>query len=503
MRKSLESGCEKMEWYKIEWLMEEPVIIGHENSGTEKYINGSTVRGVFVKEAAKNLKFSKDIIFYDAYLTDNNEKCIPTPAVFEIDKHEYKNIDDFGIKIFNKLEEDSNMISNPVKIKSDFILIQSDRNIREGIIKLKEKLHINIKEEDMFRYESIEKGQKFYSYVKINEESTKGLTKEFEKIFFENKIIKMGKSRTTGYGNVKIIKCEKEKKFNVIKKTETNLKIITLYFFTKAIFRDKKGDTTFSPNDELSEIFGKEKIKLADSFVNVEIFGGYNSHWGIELPKETGIKAGSIYRYEVSGVNIEELNAKIKLIEENGLGYFKERGFGVVIVNPDLNFDKLLKGRSECLNDISSVSNLFKIKEIEKMREQIEKEIKKVKLDKRVYNQVLYSKKNKLIKINSDVSNSKLFRLQEIISEYSSLSEKEQNFLEFNDIEKISLYGYNVQDFLKKFIIGKEKIIDVEELKGLENCDLRKVFSEMVNYEIRYRKAEGVKDEEGKMDNRV
>ena len=177
--------------------------------------------------------------------------------------------------------------------------------------------------------------------------------------------------------------------------------------------------------------------------------------------------------------------------------------FGVVIVNPDLNFDKLLKGRSECLNDISSVSNLFNIKEIEKMREQIEKEIKKVKLDKRVYNQVLYSKKNKLIKINSDVSNSKLFRLQEIISEYSSLSEKEQNFLEFNDIEKISLYGYNVQDFLKKFIIGKEKIIDVEELKGLENCDLRKVFSEMVNYEIRYRKAEGVKDEEGKMDNRV
>ena len=78
-----------------------------------------------------------------------------------------------------------------------------------------------------------------------------------------------------------------------------------------------------------------------------------------------------------------------------------------------------------------------------------------------------------------------------------------RNFLEFNDIEKISLYGYNVQDFLKKFIIGKEKIIDVEELKGLENCDLRKVFSEMVNYEIRYRKAEGVKDEEGKMDNRV
>ena len=484
-----------MKWYKIEFFTMEPLIIGHENSGTEKYINGSTIRGIFVKEALEKLKFSKDIIFYDAYLIEDGKIFLPIPAVYEVNKYEYKRLVDGDVTVVNKLDPDSE-VENPTKINADYVVLEN-KIIKEKKILLKEKLHINIKEKNMFRYEALEQGQKFCAYVKIKGENTEILEESFKNIFIEEKIVKLGKSRTTGYGSTKISKvalCDNIDIFEkILKKSNVNNKELILYFYTKAIFRNSLGETTFSPDDELEELFGKDKIELLDSFVNTEVFGGYNSFWKLELPKETGVKAGSVYRYKLHSEDNNLVKEKIKILEENGLGYFKERGFGMVIVNPELKVDKLIFSECNSGKNNGISSDNVEIEEVERMESVIRFEIEKIKLNKILYRHILNNGRNNLVNISEDVSNGKLYKLIDILNNNGIMTEREKKLSEYNDRGKISLNGDTTRNFMKKFYEEKEEINFSGNLKELEqykdNKIFKEIFIEAIKYEIRKRKA--------------
>lgn len=503
-----------MKWYKLELETKEPVIIGHENSGTEKYINGNAIRGLFVKELEEKikspdtkLKFSKDIVFYDAYLLEDGKEYIPSPMTFEVNKHEYKkfqNSRSSEINIINKLKE-STRDKSPVKIKAPYIFLE-DKKAIEGNIELKEKLHINLKnkkenkndENIIFRYEAIEKNQKFYFFVKINDKNSSELEKIFKEIFGGGiKKFKIGKSRSTGYGEVEInlIK-ETTEPFNNINmiKDRKDGKLLLLYFFTKAIFRDKFGDTTFSPCDELKAIFGNDKVELKRSFVSTEVFGGYNSFWNLELPKEVGISAGSIYEYRITNLDSD----KIKQIEENGLGYFKERGFGLVLVLVDIDLDvTILKSKDTAnkgINIMVGIQPKILEKEIESLKKLMENKIKNKKIEKEFYHHISHDELNLKVIIDKEVSTSKLYQLIDILDYENSIKEIAKDKNEYNNEKLINILGYTVVEFITKIdedpneIIKKLELYSCSDVLKEDNKKLKELFKEIIRYKIRARK---------------
>lgn len=349
-----------MKFYKIEITTLEPIVIGYDSSNESRdIISGTALRGLFIKENIKDfsnkgdLILSKNIIFTDAYLKKGNDHFIPTPKSFLCDKHDMKSLKKEkkeSIDIRNclfKLDEKFEDKSMTEGIGSRFVNLADD-SLKITSVNKVENMHINksIGEgtDSLYRYEAIDKGQTFYSLaiLKDNEVISEDNLKKINGTKY------IGKSRSATYGKVDI-KVENLESMDIfkeklkLKSIIDDRKTLDIYFLTDTILKDQYGNTcSILPNEDIEKMFGLDKVEMADGqFVTNKIIGGYNSYQKIALPKDTAIEAGSIIRYKIiDGVLTEE---KIKDIEKKGIGYFRERGFGRVIINPNFEQSKVIK----------------------------------------------------------------------------------------------------------------------------------------------------------------
>jgi len=467
----------------------EPLIIGFDSSNESRdIISGTAIRGLFIKENFKDFEdkkekliLSKDIIFTDAYLVENQNYFIPAPKSFLCDKHKMKELKSNEVKEIDLLNGDTNGES----LGNKFVLISKD-SLQINSINKKEKMHINknIKEGEgsLYRYEAIEKGQEFSSLIFLKDEKLETLLKKIE----GKKLL--GKSKFTGYGRVEISLKEIEKldeyreKLNLDeKKSSGNLEI---YFFTDTILKDKHGNScSFLPKDELEELFKVKDIKIEKRFISNKIVGGYNSFQKLPLPKEVAIEAGSIVRISYSGELTEE---KIREIEERGLGYFRERGYGRVFINPSFNQGKVAKFVSENKRKKDKEIPKENPKKVidsdeKKMLEILKRELAK----KRVVKESLEKK----LEVTDEVSNNQLNNIRE-----GQESIKRRDY--YNNRDMFSIFGDTLGEFLSNLedkkiekysgIIADE---DFEKLKIDEKIEkIREGF-----YDALYKKQRGRK----------
>ncbi len=203
-------------------------------------------------------------------------------------------------------------------------------------------------------------------------------------------------------------------------------------------------------------MFKLDKVEISDTqFVTNKIIGGYNSHQKIALPKDTAIEAGSIIRYKINvGILTEE---KIKEIEEKGIGYFRERGFGRVIINPNFEQEKLKKydGKPKA-NPNKEKSEYFE--EFEGMMFELLSGSIKLNRELDFINEIITDTNQNLIKINSELGTS---QINSFIIDLSNGVYKEKYGLKkdklYNNRREISLFGDTVMKFFENV---KEKNID-------------------------------------------
>lgn len=463
-----------MKFYELEIETLEPVILGYDNTNESRdIISGTALRGLFIKENFPKFKnnkekliLSKDIIFTDAYIKKGKDYFIPTPKCFLCDKHDMKSLKkdkEKSIKIKNCLFKINENI--PGKTMTEGIgkrfVIKNEKLLKITSVKKIENMHINKSiqegEDSLYRYEAIAKGQKFYSLViiKDNEIISEKDLKKIKKINF------IGKSRSSGYGKINISSITKidyreyKEKLNVNFKEDENY--LNIYFLTDAILKDEYGNTvSILPKKEIEELFGLEVSDTNDQFVTNKVIGGYNSFQKIALPKETAIAAGSIIRYKIKNKledsEKEKLIEKINRIEENGLGYFRERGFGRIIINPD--FDQEILGNYKAEDKKST--EIKGLKEIDKDEEKMfriialskEEQDKTKETEKLIVNKDLL---NRIIKIN-DISNSQINQLIKLL-ESENIEIGSTGLIKdkvYKDRDKISIFGNSANTFINK-----------------------------------------------------
>lgn len=318
------------------------------------YISGSTIRGTYIntyinknhikedislnKEYRRKL-LSNSIRFFDAYPKVDGNYSIPTPLCFYATKDKIKEFsrDKKPIEVINEFTKDVGEGYQRVN-KSEFSLIK-DNALNLISIKKVENLHNckQIDSENIFRYEAIDKNQKFYTIIQCDDD----LADEV-KDCIDNHVLYIGGSKSSGYGRCEIevegifdYKDIKEKYgIGLNEKTKT----LNVFFQSDAIIRDEYGNLKSSvPKELLENKLGIKIKKLDKSSIISKDVKGYNAMWKCKVPSVTAIKAGSVITYEYEG-SLDQ--SKIEQLEIEGIGARKNEGYGRILINPKFDVNE-------------------------------------------------------------------------------------------------------------------------------------------------------------------
>lgn len=334
----------------------EPVKIGaggnkkNQKEPSKDYIPGSPIRGASIAELIKMNSFEdykKDILtkifFYNAYPYVDENIFIPCPNHLRMDKHKWRQRQDQdSIDVCNLILDEEKKYNqlpyNYLAQKSNILIgLNPEKEYRFHHTKLdnlKNKEDKDNRDKDnIFRYEAITSNQLFRSIIRYDETVENIINKLFEKGSFYTYI---GGSKGSGYGKCKI-KSVKRKVTNYNEalqelgknnKKNINSNQLVITCLSDCLFRDEYGQ----PTNEfpIKEIVRKLREEKNDKFLATSISEGYNSKWKARYPKETTVKAGSVFCYQID----DELSeAEIIQIESKLYGQRNVDGFGWISIN--------------------------------------------------------------------------------------------------------------------------------------------------------------------------
>ncbi|EPY2310999.1 RAMP superfamily CRISPR-associated protein [Clostridium sporogenes] len=527
--KSVDSVKGDFNYLLYEIDLKQPIKIGDSQSQydyeqTKSYVSGSIVRGAVIGKYLKSKNINSDKIekdvnfnnllkrvrFYDAYPTCDGHYSFPTPNVFrttkDIDKEEkkksYKRNIDFSIVFDNeKIKEHEEEQPTVIKLKKGEFSYYENNILYQFNVKKDYRFHHSqeLEGENIFRYESISKGQKFYGIVDVSNIENEDLKKDIYNMLKEKQTLYLGGSRTSGYGETKVSKIERIKDFKKLKEKlpyfqqDTDKNKLNIYFLSDSILRNEYHQITPCFSEEY--LNKNLEINISKKNINSEIYPviltGYNSTWKSYLPHVYGIEKGSVIRVDLNNSKNQINKNSIDEFIKNQKGDRKQDGLGRLIINPKfLNVDIIkYEGTNKSCEYEHENSFLSLDKElIYYIKESRNKAI----VDKCIKNNTVKNLKNKKDK---NISNSQINNIIGIIDD--SLLSKEKPMDEFiYRIERLkeitqngernernqSILDYSIlsdkklKDLLKLSREKKKKIVEFIISNGLEPSNLKDRF---------------------------
>ncbi len=445
---------------------------------TKEYIPGNTLRGailnkIFRKTGEVTEKLLSQVHFYNAYLLKDEKIFLPTPLHLRANKHEWRNKKASGteeVNINNLLETSDKGKNN---LENRFIAI-NENNI-EGIkvqktYRLHHSLKKNIDEKDrdnLFRYEAVDVGYQFKGIIHVADEESRQLVLD---VLGEGELV-LGGSKTTGYGKCIIEKSKIEiKEFSPFKaeRLEDSKKLI-FTCLSDGLFRNCYGlpTNTLDPS-YLKNYFGE--VELDRVFIDTSITEGYNVKWGTRLPKETTVKAGSVWVYKMKNppTNLME---KILEFESKLHGERQNEGYGWIAVN--VNYPLSFKLKNKPIKAEKKTNS--------EVEENLIKQIKEVKKDSNLaiifsgiqenridwIREMAYKEINEGNELKENLTNNQINEMLQIIKA-EELKAKDENYLNSRhhtkDKEVFSFKDYNFSEILKYTHKNNNESIENKEL---------------------------------------
>ncbi len=324
---------------------------GDPNAGVSlKYVAGSVLRGAVIglflrdKKATLNLQgnvqldlsnegerslfLSGKILFLNSYPQAEGKRSLPIPLSWlkEKDTEANSSFCDFNLK-----ERDSKQYKD---LGSPFFVFTNSATIVKVNPEMRLAVHTQrdakkgrstSDEGAVFRYESVVAGTNFSGAIMGDET----LLNEVKELINTQEVL-LGGSRTAGYGKARIV-CEHIAEWNEIRKAIEIKKDaeFTITLLSNALIRDMNGHF----QTEIDSLFADYGIIISDkTFKRAELVGGFNRKWGLPLPQQLSIKAGSVFRFKAKQ-DIDERTVQ-KWLDE-GIGERRVEGFGRIAL--DLN----------------------------------------------------------------------------------------------------------------------------------------------------------------------
>lgn len=365
----------------IEPIKQTSTLMQSDNEFTKSYISGANLRGAFIanymvqkgikdiNEGQHKEKLLKGgLKFLNAYSVDSSKnRTLPFPKCYYGEKDEIKrfNITN-NLKLIEFGEEmDSDKDYDKVKHFEFATWNLDDEAFNPIEIEKVGNLHIRKGHKDdnkLFRYEAIKAKQNFKGIIICENDD---YVKECEEILRAG-MFYVGGSKGSGYGLCKIskirIKDENPEISNleeILAEEETEELIIVAT--SDIIYRSEAGlYQTFIDEEFLKKELKVNNVTLKESFIETDYFTGFNNKWGYRLPNVLGIKAGSVFVYEIDGELGEDI---IKDLTHKGVGERKSDGFGRILLLSSLPFSSVTIENKE-----DKKSNEIKLYEDEKQQ---------------------------------------------------------------------------------------------------------------------------------------
>lgn len=324
---------------------------------TMEYIPGSAIRGAYIYKyiVANNMidinggehrqkLLNGKIKFLNAYPIYNGKRSIPFPKSYFAEKQKIK-LRNQNLQVVSGL--DKSLDSNYDKVRGPEFALYENGKIFSINIEKNSNLHINKtrgKEENkLFRYESMIKNQNFQGIIKVEDEN---LIDEIKSLF-ENEIVYLGGSKGSGYGKCKIkeiMVVDDNPEIQAIKDADKIQKEIYIMAMSDIIYSNEVGECmTYIDEEEIKKRLNLEEVEFLDSTIETKNITNFNNKWNASTPNINSIKAGSVFKYRITG----DLNKELleKFIDE-GLGERKLDGFGRFIVLSNIKEGLLIRDTS-------------------------------------------------------------------------------------------------------------------------------------------------------------
>ncbi|MBZ2175785.1 hypothetical protein K8M07_11105 [Schnuerera sp. xch1] len=349
---------------------------------TMEYIPGTAIRGAYIykyiiQKGIKNINegihrdklLNGKIKFLNAYPKYKDKRSIPLPKSYFAPKEKIKA---YNTSLKMKSGLDIKLDSGYEKVRTCEFVAFIDGEYYKTDVEKTSNLHINKmrgkKNNKLFRYEFIKKGQLFQGIIKVEDDS---YLEEIEELF-KDEIVYLGGSKGSGYGKCKIkgFKVfEENPEYEGFKTNKEFGEYIYLLALSDIIFRNEVGEyKTFIDEKYIAKELELDSVEFVDSCIEVKSITNFNNKWKCSTPIIKSIKAGSVFKYKISGnIDKEIFNSFLN----KGIGERRLDGFGRFIIlnsiedtylrenkglNSNLNLDKesidLFKKEKEQVNNI-------------------------------------------------------------------------------------------------------------------------------------------------------
>lgn len=320
--------------------LEEPLLVGEPAAGDPNslrsldFIPGSTLRGALIEaflrrrgladpladSETRNLFFEGGLTFLHAYLVDQRgHRTLPVPLSWFTPKDLPDPIYDFAAGAADVVEDVKQMAEPFCSLEA-----RDDRTCAELVTPRKTVVvHINrggsgVGSKTVFQYVSLAADQAFQAVVLAEKQRYLEIMAD---LLSEAKL-RFGRSRSAGYGSVVVENLHNDDNWSEYQGNNPFSSLIIVTALSDILLRDENGAYT-------TNLDGVVGVHHQAAYVGTRIVGGFNRKWGLPLPQAIAIKAGSVYAYASS----EALLAKLRELQQYGVGERREEGYGRIAVN--------------------------------------------------------------------------------------------------------------------------------------------------------------------------
>ncbi len=335
-------------YYPYRMTLTDPVIItelaGDPNSAsTRDFIPGSAVRGVVARDLAGSDKFDEYILsgrvrYLNAYPEVSESRSIPTPLCWVKTKYsapageaDHIDLSADGEWPGEQLEAAgfrySGLSSVAARLGRNTDVEVAMHHVRDRKAGGPGTGEVGT----LFQYEAIREDQVFRGAIAVDADTAQEADAEFENIKDCLSLCSLGRSAETEYGGHPVVELQPREErepgsgLGLPEGVAAGKKLLCLLTSAYAGANPHTGQS--DPSAIATELESKLGVKVTSRFWAFCLEGGFNARWGLPLPQERCLKAGSVL---VLTAERQLSAADLAQIEASGLGGRRAEGFGRV-----------------------------------------------------------------------------------------------------------------------------------------------------------------------------
>jgi CRISPR-associated protein Csx10 len=302
--------------------------------------------------------FSGDVRYLHAYpAMQNGPRSLPAPHSWRKNKVQP---DDLRIEDYARLAENESKFSEGSIGVGRFIVLD-DINVRE----FRGKRHITVHTlRDRFagrprrglgavyQYDALAQGSCFSGAIVV---TTRAQAETLNTLLPKGEY-RIGGARTAGYGLVWLDELgidEEWWEYGAPPQAIAAEEQFCVTLLSDAILRDPQGSTYTDLVAELRQVY-KLPVHCETAFKEVTAVGGFNRKWGMQLPQDLALQAGSVFVVRAEAAITQQ---QVQALIERGVGERRAEGFGRLALNWQQEGELLLvKLGKEQRDEITTVS---------------------------------------------------------------------------------------------------------------------------------------------------